>query len=45
MDKIEAKEGYGLGFRELKGVRVKLMHRNMDKQPNVDEEVWHRDFK
>ena len=45
MDEIEAKEGYGQGFRELKGVRVKLMYRNTDKQPNVDEEVWHRDFK
>ena len=45
MDEIEAKEGYGQGFRELKGVRVKLMYRNTDKTPNVDEEVWHRDFK
>ena len=45
MDEIEAKEGYGQGFRELKGVRLKLMYRNTDKTPNVDEEVWHRDFK
>lgn len=45
MDEIEAKEGYGQGFRELKGVRVKLMYRNTDKTPNVDEEVWYRDFK
>lgn len=45
MDEIEAKEGYGQGFRELKGVRIKLMYRNTDKTPNVDEEVWYRDFK
>jgi len=45
MDEIEAKESYGQGFRELKGVRLKLMYRNTDKTPNVDEEVWHRDFK
>lgn len=45
MDEIEAKEGYGQGFRELKGVRIKLMYRNTDKTPNVDEQVWYRDFK
>ena len=45
MDEIEAKEGYGKGFRELKGVRVKLMYRNTEKTPIVDEEVWYRDFK
>ena len=45
MDEIEAKEGYGQGFRELKGVRLKLMYRNTDKTPIVDEEVWYRDFK
>ena len=45
MDEIEAKEGYGKGFRDLKGVRVKLMYRNTDKTPIVDEEVWYRDFK
>lgn len=45
MDEIEAKEGYGKGLRDLKGVRVKLMYRNTDKTPIVDEEVWYRDFK
>ena len=45
MDEIEAAEGYGQGFRELKGVRVKLMYRNTDKKPKVDEEIWYRDFK
>lgn len=45
MDEIEAKDGYGQGFRELGGVRVKLMYRNTDKSPAVDEEVWYRDFK
>ena len=45
MDEIEAKDGYGQGFRELKGVRIKLMYRNTDKTPNVDEQVWYRDFK
>jgi hypothetical protein len=45
MDEIEAKEGYGQGFRELKGVCIKLMYRSTDKTPNVDEQVWYRDFK
>ena len=45
MDELEAAEGYGQGFRELKGVKVRLMWRNTDVQPNKDEEVNCRTFK
>ena len=45
MDEIEATEGYGQGFRELGGVKVRLMWRNTDVQPNRDEEVNARTFK